>query len=590
MGWLLVVLLAAGSATGCQLQPSPPVPQPTLPTPGDRPTDIATVQPTPSPTTAPSATAAIATVPTLTPIPFEFTIWLAPALPYGLTAALRFPEVVQFSADPATADFRLEQVLPDQLPGEVLVEIPWVYALVMPFQTALDGVTLAELQSFWRGENFGLFDGSPLIMEPATLAALQALWGQPAARSVRVAPQHLIYDEVTKNHPSWAVVAFESLDPRWKVIAVDGISPIQDTFDPQAYPLTVGFGLSGPRELAAEFEAATGQVLTQLVPATNRDPSRLTTLVMTGVTALVRGTAYRMELHGVYYPAQDIGDWLRNADFTHLSNEVEFFDDCPPPEEGQPVYFCSPTRYLDLFEHVGADIIELTGNHYIDTPLNFGSDHFFTMLQLFQQNGYSYFGGGEDLAEASRPLLLEHHGNRLAFLGCNLPGPEGQWATESFAGTAPCGDFSWLREEITRLRQEGYLVIVTVQHAEDYTNTPTYQQRQDFQSLAEAGAIIINGSQAHTPKGFGFSQDAFIHYGMGNLFFDQMAVLLPDGSATDATRAEFIDRHVFYNGRHLSVELMTAMLEDYAKPRPMTLAERRQLLRQIFNLSDDLWQ
>ena len=48
---------------------------------------------------------------------------------------------------------------------------------------------------------------------------------------------------------------------------------------------------------------------------------------------------------------------------------------------------------------------------------------------------------------------------------------------------------------------------------------------------------------------------------------------------------EFIDRHVFYDGRHLSVELLTAMLEEYARPRPMTLEERRALLSETFAAS-----
>ena len=36
------------------------------------------------------------------------------------------------------------------------------------------------------------------------------------------------------------------------------------------------------------------------------------------------------------------------------------------------------------------------------------------------------------------------------------------------------------------------------------------------------------------------------------------------------TRREFIDRHVFYDGKYLGVELLTALLEDYSRPSPMT--------------------
>ena len=68
-----------------------------------------------------------------------------------------------------------------------------------------------------------------------------------------------------------------------------------------------------------------------------------------------------------------------------------------------------------------------------------------------------------------------------------------------------------------------------------------------------------------------------MHYGLGNLFFDQMQTL--------GTRQEIVDRHVLYRGRHLSTQLFTFLLEDYSQPRPMTPAERRQLLTSVFAAS-----
>jgi poly-gamma-glutamate synthesis protein (capsule biosynthesis protein) len=99
----------------------------------------------------------------------------------------------------------------------------------------------------------------------------------------------------------------------------------------------------------------------------------------------------------------------------------------------------------------------------------------------------------------------------------------------------------------------------------------------DFRAAVDAGAVIVSGSQAHTPQTLEFYGGALIHYGLGNLFFDQMW--------STATRQEFLDRHIFYDGRHISTELLTAMLEDYAQPRPMTPDERRALLEVIFSAS-----
>ena len=102
-------------------------------------------------------------------------------------------------------------------------------------------------------------------------------------------------------------------------------------------------------------------------------------------------------------------------------------------------------------------------------------------------------------------------------------------------------------------------------------------RRFGFRRMADAGALIVSGSQAHTPQAMEFYNGSFIHYGLGNLFFDQMV---------DFARPEFIDRHVFYDGRYISTELLTAILEDYAKPRPMTPEERAKLLTDIFAASE----
>jgi len=95
--------------------------------------------------------------------------------------------------------------------------------------------------------------------------------------------------------------------------------------------------------------------------------------------------------------------------------------------------------------------------------------------------------------------------------------------------------------------------------------------------MVDAGAVIVSGSQAHHPQGFEFYKGAFIHYGLGNLFFDQMW--------STGTRQEIVDRHVIYQGRHISTELHTYLLEDYAQPRPMTPEERRELLKAVFKAS-----
>ena len=101
---------------------------------------------------------------------------------------------------------------------------------------------------------------------------------------------------------------------------------------------------------------------------------------------------------------------------------------------------------------------------------------------------------------------------------------------------------------------------------------------RDFRALAEAGAVIVSGSQAHQPQAMTFEGNSFVHYGLGNLFFDQYDVSL-------ATRQGFIDWHVFYDGKYISTELVPILFVDYARPRLMNADEKQQLYNAVFSAS-----
>lgn len=439
----------------------------------------------------------------------------------------------------------------------------WIYAFVVPFPTLIDRVTLVDIMNAWAGLPSGPFIGKSLWMSESTLAAFSESWGAPAAGTVRVAAENELVDSVWADPQGGAIVPFEELEPRWKVLSVDGQSPVRNDFDPASYPLKFGFSLQ--------------PALFPLVP-TNRDPNKLTVLAMTGVTALVRATADRMERYGVLYPGEEIRTDLRAADLTHISNEISFVEGCPTPDQWTSSYqFCSDPSYIALLEDVGTDIVELTGNHLLD----YGPDATLATMEMYDARGWRYFGGGRNLQDSLQPALMEHNGNKLAFIGCNYAGPLNDWATETRPGSTPC-DFDQLVEEISNLRSSGYLPIMTLQYYEYYQSFPTDYEQSDFLRMASAGAVIVSGSQAHMPATMEFSGGSFVHYGLGNLFFDQMSHEMPDGSLIYDTRNVFVDLHVFYAGRYIGTELLTYIIEDYARPRPMTELERYEFLQEIF--------
>ncbi|HKZ55839.1 MAG TPA: CapA family protein [Anaerolineales bacterium] len=460
-------------------------------------------------------------------------------------------------AIPTEADVRLE------VEGELPIA-EWIYALVAPFPTLADGMSYAALRGLWSGESP---TDARIFLTPQTMEALSIVMGPPRMDGLFLAEQADLLDRAWRERPSFALVPFEALEARWKVLELDGQSPIRKDFEVASYPLRLEFGLSGDSRAVETLAKAIEW------PKTNRRSNQITVLVMTGVTALVRATALRMERHGVEYPGEGVAAWLQEADFAHVSNEVAFAAECPPPDPFQKeLRFCSAPSYVGLLDELGVDLVELTGNHILD----WGVQPFLDTLAVYRDRGWRTIGGGVDLADALTPARLEHNGNRLAIFGCNSAGPPSVWAAPEKPGNAPCSHEAILAQ-VALAREQGEMPIVTMQWTEFYSSTPLPMQAQEFRRAAQAGAVAVIGSQAHQPQSIEFSGGTFIHYGLGNLFFDQMDEL--------ETREEFIDRLVFYDGRLIGVELLTAILEDYARPRPMTPEERADFLERIFAAS-----
>jgi len=487
----------------------------------------------------------------------QVSIWTPPYLAETLGGALEDPLRGLFVSDAATANIRLEV-------GEGSIVSQWVYTLVTPFSSTLQGMSGDDLLLHWHGQD----GNSPLLMDSNTHDMFTALWGPAAGNGVHVLAKNELVDYAWAHQPALAIVPFEALEPRWKVLAVEGLSPIHKNFDLGSYLLKIPISLNSDPDKVALIQS------NFMIPPSNLDPQKMTVVAITGVTALVRATAYTMEKQGITYPAQDIRDWLLGADITHISNEVPFAVDCPYPNPKQEnVRFCSRDNYIQLLDDVGTDVVELTGDHLQD----WGTEAMFHTLDMYQERGWLYYGGGLNLADGQKALVLKHNHNKIAFIGCNAKGGSFAQASETEPGAAAC-NMDRMAAEISRLKGEGYLVIATFQHNEYYTYAAQPDQQQDFRQMAEAGAVIVSGSQAHQPQGMEFLNGSFIHYGLGNLFFDQYGLC-------EACRQGLIDQHVFYEGRYISIELSPIQFVDYARSRPMTLEEANDLLKTLFSAS-----
>lgn len=401
----------------------------------------------------------------------------------------------------------------------------WRFAVVAgPFEPA-ESIARAELARRWqRGE---------LAAAPDTEAALAPLLG---ARAPVPLADHPDFDAT-----HWGIVPVHRLSPAWTVVPVDGVHPLDGDTSP----------------LEARVCGA----------APNFDRAHLTTLVMSGTTALTGATAERIDRYGIEDTIAYLKPFFTSADLAHISNEVAFVPGCKPwtGQGAHELKFCSRDRYIELLAALHITIVELTGSHLLD----YGHAALERTLDMYARRGWVWFGGGRTQIEATAPRLVEDHGNKLAFLGCNHVN---WWIERIFVGSggANC-DYQRLAWQIRDLRRRGYTVIASVQHRELVTHKPDADLVHDLRTLAEAGATFVEGSQAHTAHPWDVHHGGFVHYGPGNTLFAQHP---------EHQRDAIVDKLYIVDGKLATVARL-AIRAERGQSRVMTAAERAHFLAQL---------
>lgn len=447
---------------------------------------------------------------------------------------------------------------------------------VVAFHSPRAAVELDDLERAWRGRSRPEEAGLRLLAPPGIAPALDAALGpRGAGAAVTLLPAEEMAQRLWAAPEAVGIVAFEDLVPQLKALPVDGVPALDHAPTLDDYSLVVRVWAEGDLETVQALAAA----LEARGLDSNRHSERMTVLLMTGVTALTRGVALQIEARGdPAWPARQIAGLLAEADVTHVSNEVSFMDGCLPAAEMRS--FCARPAYVETLRLAGVDVVELTGNHNLD----FGPRYARQSLDLYAEAGMATFGGGRDEAEARQPLLIEHNGNRLAFLGYNQFGPDYAWAGEGEPGAARFA-LDAVRADLATLAPGVDVVFVNVQHTESYGAVPLAEQAADFRAVADAaanaaataGAAVVTGSQAHQPQAIEFRQGMPIFYGLGNLFFDQ--------TWSDATRQGFMVRHWIYQGRLIASQLIPTVIEDNCQTRLATEQEGAEILRAVFAAS-----
>jgi hypothetical protein len=379
-----------------------------------------------------------------------------------------------------------------------------------------------------------------------------------------------------------AFLDFQELDFRFKILALDE----HYYLDERSGSLAINF-YADVKDSVSEYMLT---VISKNIDlgGSDWDEERLSKINMGGVVAVTRGLALLTDRSGDYgYAAREIGEFLADADLTHVSNEVSFVPGC---STYSGMRFCSRPEYMEVLKLSGVDIVELTGNHNND----FGAERSAETVGMYKDVGMRYFGGGLNDEDASQILYEEVNNSTVGFLGYNyydsIHNNSLALAGESRAGANSYSEEK-MENDINKAGENADVVIVTFQFQECWSYPPTdviypvcYKplsnpdQKAVFRKAIDFGADIVIGSQAHQPQTYEIYGNGVIFYGTGNLFFDQ--------SMWIGTRQAMVLSHYIYEGKHIQTKITPIYTDTDLRPRVATQEQGDLLMRLLREARD----
>jgi len=198
-----------------------------------------------------------------------------------------------------------------------------------------------------------------------------------------------------------------------------------------------------------------------------------------------------------------------------------------------------------VFTDCGFDVVSLASNHAMD----WGEDALLDTVALFRDRGMHVVGAGRNLHEARRPAIVERNGVKIAFLAyCSIL-QTGYAAGHDKAGIAPLRahtyyepfdyqagvpprvvtapyeeDLASMVEDIAEARKSAHVLVLSLHWGIHFIPRVIADYQVTVANAAiKAGADLILGHHAHTPKAIGVHRGKACFYSLSNFIMSSTA-------------------------------------------------------------------
>lgn len=191
--------------------------------------------------------------------------------------------------------------------------------------------------------------------------------------------------------------------------------------------------------------------------------------------------------------------------------------ECPATKVEIPIVKTGPNikalpEDISYLKEIGFDILSLANNHILD----YGEDGLRETLDRCKQDGIKIFGGGENIAKAKKPLIVDVNNCRIGLL--SYAEEEFNLAGADSAGANHFDPYESL-DEIQDLKSKVDFLIVLYHGGVEYYRYPSPILQKKCRKMADKGADLVLVQHSHCIGTSEIRQGSTIVYGQGNSVF-----------------------------------------------------------------------
>ena len=274
---------------------------------------------------------------------------------------------------------------------------------------------------------------------------------------------------------------------------------------------------------------------------------------------------------------------IKAADLSVVNLECPIVeDDCMPIFKQGP-NLCASEAAIDLIKLSGFNVVTLANNHFRD----YGDGGVKHTISVLDKQSIKHVGGGNNIREANRPLILEIREKRIAIV--NFCENEFSIADSQRGGASPLNHVD-IFNQITEAKKESDCVIVISHGGHEHYQLPSPRMIQLFRWLVDIGANAVVNHHQHCYSGYEIYNGSPIFYGLGNFFFDwdgQRGCPWNYGYFVELSLGECIDFDI-HPYKQCDTELSVKMLNEEEKSQfDIKLAKLNNIIGDSVSLEEE---